>query len=476
MRIFAVLQFLSAKQRLVALYALCAVPLGMFFAMATPLGQVPDEPAHMARAEGLLHGAILAVRKSAATTGVEVDAGLFQVAFGKVTEINGHSVETLADYDTLRNQPASHLPIFASIPNTGTYFPAAYLPATFGLALGLALKLSPFNTMVLARLCMLAASLLLSGLALTIASYGEALLLCILLMPMTLSLMGSLNQDGVLIGMACLSAAAMTRDFSHGKFRWLGLLPLVLILGSKPPYLPLLGLALLPLSTRGILQRARDMVLAAAPVLVWVALVSALVVVPFGNPPYHPGPLFAGNHNITLQQTDAHANLHILLAQPIRFFSLPFQAVTGEPGIQLLHQMIGILGWLSLSFPARFYTAWTAALLIAALGLVFAARPERSSAPNALAQLLYVVLLLILSIWLIAISLYVTWTLVGHASVTGIQGRYFLVLLPFLIVAVPLWKGSWKIPAIAPALPAIALGFYDLGYVPLKIIAFYFMY
>jgi hypothetical protein len=38
------------------------------------------------------------------------------------------------------------------------------------------------------------------------------------------------------------------------------------------------------------------------------------------------------------------------------------------------------------------------------------------------------------------------------------------------------WRGWQNLPAIAPALPAIALGLYDLGFVPLKIIAFYYMY
>ena len=80
--------------------------------------------------------------------------------------------------------------------------------------------------MVLARLCMLAAFLVLGGVALYVAAYGEALLFCVLLMPMTLSLAGSLNQDGILIGLACLSAAAMTRDFAIAwKFRLLAILP-----------------------------------------------------------------------------------------------------------------------------------------------------------------------------------------------------------------------------------------------------------
>lgn len=480
MNLAVMLRFLSCKRAMIGLYLLCALPLGMFTAMVTPPGQVPDEPAHMARADGLLHGAILAVRKSPDLTGVMVNSGLFQVSFGKMTAIDGRAVETLSDYYALRNLPESPVRIFAGIPNTGTYFPAAYLPAAFGLALGLAIKASPFICMIIARLCMLAAVLALGSLALRLCAYGEALLLCVLLMPMTLFLAGSLNEDGVLIGLACLSAAAMTRDLpGEREFRWLALLPLVLVLGSKPPYLPLLGLALLPLTARGFWRRVRDMVLAAAPVLVWVALVAVLVAVPFGMPQYHPGPLFAGDHAVFLNQTDPRANLDILLAKPARFASLPLGLLESS-GQMLCVEMIGVLGLLDLILPPRVYLAWGVALIVALLGLVLADRKDADvrdqATPNAPLQSVYVFLLLALSVWAVAISLYLSWTPVGGTMIQGVQGRYFLVLLPFLALAVPHWRNGLNIPAILPALPAIALGIYDLGYVPLKIVAFYYMY
>ncbi len=442
--------------------------------MVTPPGQVPDEPAHMARAAGLLHGAVLAERQSPDSTGVMVDSGLFRIAFGQTTAIGGRNLVTLANLDAIRGEPPSHARMFAEIPNTATYFPAAYLPATIGLALGLLFRISPFDSMILARLCMLGTVLLLGSLALRVAAYGEALLLCILLLPMTLFLAGSLNEDGVLIGLACLSAAALTRNLSdEAGFRWVALLPLVLILGCKPPYLPLLGMALLPLTAAGFWRRVLDMTLAAAPVMIWVVLIAAFVVVPFGMPPYHPGPLLPGDPAMVLQFTDPHQNLHILLAQPSRFFSLPWRLMRGS-GELLLHEMIGYLGLLDLIFPSRFYQAWTIALAAALLGLVVAER-RNSSTKNAILQLFHVLLLLVLSAWAVTISLYLSWSLVGSATIEGVQGRYFLVLMPFLLLAVPHWQRC-NIPAIAPALPAIALGIYDLGYVPMKIVSFFYIY
>jgi uncharacterized membrane protein len=90
-------------------------------------------------------------------------------------------------------------------------------------------------------------------------------------------------------------------------------------------------------------------------------------------------------------------------------------------------------------------------------------------------QLFHVLLLLVLSVWAVTIAQYLSWSPVGSATIEGVQGRYFLVLLPFLLLAVPHWRRC-GIPAIAPALPAIALGIYDLGYVPMKIVSFFYIY
>jgi len=255
----------SAKKILIIIYLLCAFPTGISLAFLTPPGQVPDESAHMARAAGLLHVAILATKKSFTDlktgqvmlqSGVKVDHGLFAVSFGHVTETAGQDKVTLADYDATRNEPSAHDRIFVSIPNTATYFPLAYIPAALGLRAGLAANANPFDCMILARVAMLIAALGLGASALWVATYGEAFILAVLLLPMTLFLAASLNEDGVLISLACLGAAAFTVDMrARPKARRIALACLVTILTSKPSYLPILGLALVPFEWRGLWRR-----------------------------------------------------------------------------------------------------------------------------------------------------------------------------------------------------------------------------
>jgi len=471
------------KPLLILLFLLCALPTCLFMAMVTPLGQVPDEPAHFARADGLLHGAILGTRKPAldkdtgkitTTSGVKVDAGLFKAAFGNVTPSGIGAIVTAQNYADARSQKPDHSTIFANIPNTDTYFPIPYTPAAAGLALGLALNLSPFLCLILGRITAAAAFLALGATALRIAAYGEAFILAILLLPMTLFLAGSLNEDGILIATSCLAAAALTRDSAREpKYRYLALASLAVVLAAKPPYLPLLALGLVPVLAPHPTRRAGLVALAALPVLLWVAIIITTVVVPFERAPYHPGPLFAGPPTTSLTATNPSANLHILLAHPSLFITLPLGVITLW-GHQIGGQMLGVLGLLNLELPRRVYRAWTIALAIAGAGLLL--RPPSPAQKTSLADSAWTITVLLLTCWLVCISFYLSWTDVGQTYIEGVQGRYALVVLPFLIIAAPAPWRTIPLPPILPALPALALAVFDLGYLPTKIIWFFYIH
>lgn len=465
------------KRSLVALYFFCALPTGLLISLITPPGQSPDEPAHLARAAGLLHGAILAVRKPDIDpltgkpemhTGVKADAGLFSAGFGHVTEMANRPVVTSQGFLADRAVPADHDRIFVNLPNTATYFPIAYVPAALGLALGLAVHAPPFACFLLARLCMLAAYIMVGGLAIWLAAYGEALLFTVLLLPMTLFLGSTLNQDGLLTAMTCLACAALTRGN-----RVLGLVLFALVLGSKPPYILLLGVFLLPLFQPGFRRRAVEVAATLAPLLFWIGLIVVFVVVPYGKAAYHPGPLYTGTQTL-FDHANAHEQLKILLASPARFVTLPLHTLAMWWWVTLW-SMIGVLGPLQLVLPLPVIHAWAWCLLAAVVGSCFTRRepvPLWVSGVNFIA----VALLLGVTCWLIMIVFYLDWTNVGEDYVDGIQGRYLLILLPFLLFAVPAVRWRWVVPPLVPALPAVAMGLVDMGYLPMKLVWNYYLH
>ncbi|MBU6419982.1 MAG: DUF2142 domain-containing protein [Proteobacteria bacterium] len=460
------------------LFLACALPVLALTALLTPPGQSPDEPAHLVRADSLLHGALLLTRKPRfdpgsgkveEQVGMKIDAGLLEAGFGATTQIDGRPVVTTADAAQLRQIPWVHQQIFVSIPNTATYFPLAYLPPAIGLGVGRLFGASPFICIILARLADAAAYLMIGAAALAVAAYGRALLLAVLLLPMSLFLGATLDQDGILVALTCLACAGMTRGTPGG--RKLGFAAFLVVLLAKPPYLPLLGLFALPLAWPGFWRRAGEVVLASLPVLLWTVIVVLFISTPFGKPPYHPGPLYTGAGGV-MDRTDAAANLHILLADKARFFTLPMHTL-GLFGLGLMMSLVGALGLLQIVFPLPFYLLWWGVLaftLIAGLS----SRPVTLPWPVALLNNAAVLAVIILTAWLIILSFYLSWTNVGMDYIDGLQGRYALLLLPFLLLAIPA-VGGW-LPEWVAAMPVLLMGGVDIGYVPLKILSFYYFH
>ncbi|MBU6448717.1 MAG: DUF2142 domain-containing protein [Rhodospirillales bacterium] len=464
---------------LLFLFLACALPVLALTALLTPPGQAPDEPAHLIRANSLLQGALMPVRKAGTDpdtgkpiqqVGVKIDSGLLTAGFGKTTQINSRPVVTSADLTAMQGVPWTHQRIFASIPNTATYFPLAYLPAAFGLGVGKLFGASPFACIILARLVDAAAYLVIGAATLAVAAYGRALFLAVLLLPMSLFLGGTLNQDGLLIALACLACAGLTRGTPGG--RRLGLAAFLVVLLAKPPYLPLLGLFALPLARPGFWRRAGQVIFVSVPVLIWVAIIVLFITVPFGKPPYHPGALFAGP-SILMDRTNAAANLHILLADKARFLTLPLHTLVLWGGTKL-KEMVGVLGLLQITFPHWFYGLWWGVVVFALLGASVSPRPEALSLPVFLLNGAVVLTVIIFTAWLIMISFYLSWTNVGMNFIDGLQGRYALLLLPFLLFAMPV-LGRW-LPEWVAAIPVLLMGVFDAGYVPLKLLSFYYFH
>ncbi|MDE2239836.1 MAG: DUF2142 domain-containing protein, partial [Rhodospirillales bacterium] len=202
------------------------------------------------------------------------------------------------------------------------------------------------------------------------------------------------------------------------------------------------------------------------------AIIVLFITVPFSKPLYHPGPLFNGASAL-MDRTDATANLHILLANKARFVTLPVHTLALF-GVDKLREMVGVLGLLQVTFPRWFYMLWWGAVGIAVLGAFVSPRPEWSRSPISPLNVAVVLAVIILTAWLIMISFYLSWTNVGMDFIDGLQGRYALLLLPFLLLAIPA-LGGW-LPEWVAAMPVLLMGGVDIGYVPLKILSFYYFH
>ncbi|HTI02224.1 MAG TPA: DUF2142 domain-containing protein [Acidisoma sp.] len=441
----------KSARRISLLIFLCLVlPLGIILALVTPPGGVADEAAHALRAESLGHGEIAGHRATirlpngrvAAAAGVEADPGLLDA----MAVTGPGQWVTPARLRAARAAQWRGQRSFAEITPLALYLPIFYLPSAIAMRVIELLQGGPSAAVLAGRMINLFTYALLGFAALRTARSGHGLLLCTLALPMEVSLAASLNQDGLLIASTVLALALLTRADGPAPWRGTAARPVptpwllaLLLLGftalAKLPYASLLLLPVLPIEIRrACLLRTALATLVALPALAWTGFAMWHISVPWPPlPPYHAGPLWPGPGSRIFFSPDPLAQLQVLLAAPSRIVTLTLQSIL--PDHALLLQFIGVLGFLSLRLPGWVYALWALAL---AAGFALdrlhpAPPPARLRAPDAIA----VLFALAIAVVAIYISQYLTWTRVGETRVQGPSGRYFLPLLPALVLLCP---------------------------------------
>jgi hypothetical protein len=448
------------------LFLLCALPTGLGVVMLTPIGEAPDESQHIARADGLLYGDIIGHKEGAYAAGVTMNIGIFSIANAEIYSTLPAKPLPAAVHAQARAIPWTKATLFCSTQMV-QYFPAFYLPGAAGLLAGQLAGMRPLYTVFLARAAMLLSFLVMGAAALHLARFGRPFLFCVLSLPLTIFLGACMNEDGQLIAAAVLAIALLTRAGPRLDWRWLfALLLLTLIACSKAPYIGLIGACLVPLTWETFRRRVGMVAVAAMLPLVWMGLMLHLSFSPYPRPAYHPGPLWPGSRDIWLKAVSVQDNLAVLRAHPAQVILLPLNSAWSHWAF-IWPRMIGAIGWSQLPISQWQYTGWLVALAVAALGT--AAGEQGGWRPLDAGLILFLMFSAFIGIEL---SMYLSFTDVGAPSIEGVNGRYFLLFLPFIVVALPRLGGRLgiaRIPAPVFSLPAIIMAVLDIHALPAQI-------
>ncbi len=421
---------------------------GLHLAYGTPIGDVADEPAHISRTVALLHGQIFGVRHATPRgpdSGVFIDSGLARAARAELVPWPTVTVGSAGKIGAQQVAAAraigwSGQRKFVQASGAVEYFPAFYLPGALGVAAGALAGQRPLAALYTGRLFMLLAYIGIGALAISLARFGRPLLFAVLSLPMAVSLAASFNQDAQLLAASALCGALLTwTPTAFPKARLIAAGIFALLLCSKPPYGLLLFACLTPLAAAGWRQRLVRLSAFGLPALLWVIAMLRLSFTPVRRKPYHPGPLWPGNPAMTLHAANPADGVRVLLADPARIFWLPWHDLV-QNYVGLSRQAIGVLGWLNISLTHHLYRDWYDALGAAALATLLGASAGRVRWHWG--DALLVLALIGATMIAVELSLYLDWTNVGEAQIIGVQGRYYLLLVPFAVLVVPRF-GAW---------------------------------
>ncbi|WP_394818631.1 DUF2142 domain-containing protein [Sorlinia euscelidii] len=414
----------------------------------TPISEIPDEPNHFARALQISEGHFYSKRVAPNDSGGYFPADMMRVLHA-YDDVNFHADQRVtAGRLAFVKQNGWGGPVkYYGIANTAVNPPWSYPGVVVGIWLGRAFHFSVFTTFMLARALTGLLAVTLTSLAIALCRRGALFLVALASMPMTLHLFGSCSQDALLISAAFLAAALLTRQGDGAPPSWAliwGVGFCFIAFVGKPP---MLVFAILPVLTTPLIWFWRWLVSLAIPFIVSIGW--ALTGIRWGKAAYE-----------SVDGKSEHGQIQYLLHHPLQFPGTMLRTFHLQ-GQHLSEQFIGVLGWLDTFLPRAFYVA---SVIFALILLAFYLPKIRQSAWETRRVVMTLTVVICATI-LVCISLYVIWTIVGQDEIIGLQGRYFIPVAAFLIVAMrpdpaliatrPATYRLWNVVTIGYALSSV---------------------
>ncbi len=253
---------MTLERRLPEMYAVLALVVTGLMCLVTAPFFGPDEANQACRAIALAHGQVIA-RMGADEAGGEIDSGALAAMEG-VNNIRMAWEKRAGDFHNRAYGPMteelerplaqvrwSHRRVFVPFGNTAAYPPFLYAPAVLGWRVGEALGLTIFESLRLARMLCALTAVAVGWLAMRVCARSRWLLLPFLLLPSVLFINATCSQDAVLLPVAALVAALVSRPLVRGgewtHWELAGVAGLVATMAmARPPYLGLALILFLP--------------------------------------------------------------------------------------------------------------------------------------------------------------------------------------------------------------------------------------
>lgn len=413
-----------ARGKVADIYAVLALGFGLIFCFLTPPFQSPDEYSWFNRAWMISEGQLFPVVEDG------VAGGYVPESFFHVNHRVGYNIPFHPQIKTSREKIrfADELPLDAQNVNfermgdsTHSLFP--YIPQAVGIAIARALDFSPLKIFYAGRLTNLLAGVFLIWLGLRLLPAQRLSLAVAALSPMMVFLFGSNSHDvwtlALIFFLVCYLVRLKTLLVSiTGRDIAVLMIVFLLIITSKFVYLALFPLLLLIPGERFGSERKRWVTLLGmggclgAAFILWMAALSFY-------PPF----------NYDQENVEASFQVEKLIQEPFYFFSVLIETFR-EMRSLWTKQAIALMGWVDAD-PGNGVRWLFISALIGGLLADATAKVRHTLSPLE-RSLVYGVVLGVMC--LIITLFFIIWTVPFLHFSYGVQGRYFIPLIPVLLL------------------------------------------
>jgi uncharacterized membrane protein len=430
-------------------FAVIAFIFGVFFLLANPPFQAPDEESHFYRAYQVSQGHFIGEKRLHDSGGVlpqgVIDiASLYKTLDQHSSLINFKTAPQnfVLSYSITINQKSN---AFTDFRNTVIYAPFLYFPQAIGITVGKVITPHVLWFIYLARFFNLFFSIVLIYFAIKIIPILKWEVFLLGLMPMTLFELSSLSADGLTISLSIFTITLfLYYSLVKKSIKYVDLLVIlavsILLCLAKQAYLPLVFLYfIIPHQKIGS----------------WVKyffiffIIFVLILLSLGCWGMMIKDIFMTSAPV--QGINPYKQIAFIYSHPCAFVIALVRTYFNN--LFFTNSFIGCLSWLDLKLPNFLIESYLSLLI---LNPLFSEAKETGLSAK---QRVWFIFLFVSNAFLISLLLYLTWNSVGATLIDGIQGRYFIpiALLLFSSLQIRSSFGSKISKAKSLVLPSFAI-------------------
>ena len=312
---------------------------------------------------------------------------------------------------------------------TGSLTPISYIPQVIGVLIGRVLQLSPMIILYLGRLTNLLAYIALVFMAIKImpSEKWKLIIMMIALFPMSMNLAATVSPDTVILGTTLLAISyAMhlkfeTKEITYKHIILLGILCMIPTV-CKIVYFPLCLLVLLLPHEKFESKTKR--------ILSWV-IIFAIVFIPYL---VLNRIVSLGDYEIAIRTNMTEQILFTLSSIPRDFITL-INTIYVEFS-DYFFEMIG--GWNTIQI-------LSIVLFIMLLIAMYKTEENEKKLTFTKTDKVICWVIFIIEVLSVVAAMYLGWTQAQQTVVEGVQGRYFLPIIPLICILLSKNKLEWKI-------------------------------
>ena len=396
--------------------------IAIFFIVAMPVFKSHDEDAHWLRIYDISLGNFL--------TSTE-HGGLFQegatnypaaVLPRAVYDIVDKSYEGSSFKEIFNIKLNEEDTVIYAMPTTAIYAPIQYLPQAMGVAIARIFTNRPLVMAYVARLMNIIMSFTALYFAIKLMPFGKKILLVIISIPIALEGFTSLSPDAMTISFSFLFIAyvfhlAFEKKDEKITYKQVGIIAFIgcILALCKIVYLPIVGLVLLLPKTKFSSRKSQIIHIT---VIIAVAIIINLIWLSIST-----------SYLAEYKEGRPVNQLETLLSNPIEYLQMLIYSIDLN-GAKYFLSMLG--GEVGLNEYVNLNSIIPFVFFILSIIATFSNKEDR---PNfSKYQIIILLLICIAVIGLIFTSLYLQWTKTECESIMGIQGRYFIPILPLILL------------------------------------------